>query len=248
VSTLTSARYRTDFLLSAALGLFWAGSALAPLFVLEEQHLAIDGWTVNEAALVIGWFAVLRAVLDGAITPSMIKFMEHVRKGTLDSVLLKPVDAQFLISTSGFELWKAPNLFVGLALIIWALHRLGHWPTPAGVAASGILLVGALVILHSIWIVVASVALYVVKIESLWYLLSAVFDAARWPSSVFHGVLAFVFTFLIPLTVMTTYPALALLGRLEPVHATGAALGACAFAIAARWTWLRALAAYASSG
>jgi len=33
--------------------------------------------------------------------------VEHIRKGTLDFLLLKPIDAQFLVSTSRFELWKA---------------------------------------------------------------------------------------------------------------------------------------------
>lgn len=40
-------------------------------------------------------------------------------------------------------------------------------------------------------------------------------DAARWPSSVFRGVMHLVFTFVIPLALMTTFPARALLGTLS---------------------------------
>ncbi len=52
-----------------------------------------------------------------------------------------------------------------------------------------------------------SAAFYVVKVDNLTYLFESIFDAARWPASVFRGVLRVVFTFVIPLALMTTYPA-----------------------------------------
>jgi ABC-type uncharacterized transport system permease subunit len=47
----------------------------------------------------------------------------------------------------------------------------------------------------------------VVKVDNLTYLFSSIYDAARWPASVFRGAVAFLLTFVIPLAVMTTYPA-----------------------------------------
>jgi ABC-2 type transport system permease protein len=87
-----------------------------------------------------------------------------------------------------------------------------------------------------------------VKVDNLTYLFSSIFDAARWPASVFRGVLKFVFTFIIPLALMTTYPAEALLGRLEShtlLYALGASL---AFSTAARAVWLISLRRYSSAG
>ena len=49
--------------------------------------------------MVTGWFILLQGVLDGAINPGLQAVIEHIRKGTLDFVLLKPADAQFLVST-----------------------------------------------------------------------------------------------------------------------------------------------------
>ncbi len=247
-SLLLAMQYRLDFVLDAVMSLFWTASALVPLLVLFEQRPTLAGWTWPEALLVVAWFTILKAVLDGAIQPSLVTVVEHIRKGTLDFLLLKPADAQFMVSTSGFELWKIWNLLGGGALLVWALHRLGRWPSALGVLTATALLGGAVVLLYSIWIVVVSMAFYVVKIDNLSYLFSSIYDAARWPASVFRGVLAFVFTFVIPLAVMTTFPALALLGRLAPTHALGALVGSVVFAFLARRAWLHALGRYTSAG
>ena len=47
---------------------------------------------------------------------------------------------------------------------------------------------------------------------------------------------------------MTTYPALAILGRLEPGKVAGALVGALLFAALARQVWKGALRRYTSAG
>jgi len=51
----------------------------------------------------------------------------------------------------------------------------------------------------------------------------------------------------LPLALMTTYPALALLGKLTPATAAGALLGTAAFAAAARTIWLASIRHYTSA-
>jgi ABC-2 type transport system permease protein len=197
---------------------------------------------------VVAWFTLLKGVLDGAVQPALTNVVEHIRKGTLDFLLIKPVDAQFMVSTSRFELYRGSDVLGGLALLAFAIHRLGRWPSVSGVAMAVLLLAGAVVILYSIWILVVSLAFFVVKVDNLSYLFSSIYDAARWPASVFRGALAFFFTFVIPLALMTTYPALALLGRLSLGRTFGALAIATLFAVVARRVWLFAIGHYTSAG
>ena len=247
-SALLAMQYRADFAIQAVMSLFWTASAIVPLIVLFQQRPSVAGWSRDEALVVVAWFTVLKGVLDGAIQPALQNVVDNIRKGTLDFVLLKPADAQFLVSTSRFELWKAVDVLGGLAILVYALRELRHMPSPGAVAATLALLAGAVLILYSIWILVVSLAFFVVRVDNLSYLFASVYDAARWPSSVFRGALAFVFTFVIPLAVMTTYPALAILDRLAPQHAIGALVGAVVFAALARAVWLRAIGHYTSAG
>jgi ABC-2 type transport system permease protein len=247
-AALLSLQYRIDFFVQLAMSLFWSATALVPLLVLFAQRESVAGWSAQEALVVTGFFMALKAILLGAIQPALGNVVEHIRKGTLDFLLLKPVDAQFLLSTSKLELSHAADLCAGLALAVYAAHASGARLSPASIALAALVLLCAVAILYALWIMVVSLSFRVVKIDNLSYLIVSTFDAARFPASVFRGVLAFVFTFVIPLALMTTYPALALLAKLELRQVLIALSLAFGFLAAARAIWLRSIRHYTGAG
>ncbi len=241
-------QYRVDFLIQGGASIFWVAMALIPLAVVfSEGRESVAGWTYAESLVVLGWFTLLKALLEGAINPSLLTVVEQIRKGTLDFVLLKPADAQFLVSTARFEPWRAADALAALAIFGLAFSKLERAPTaPQLLMGLAMLLIAALV-LYSMWIVVASAAFYVVRIDNLAHLFTSIYDAARWPIGIFQGAVRFLFTFVVPLALMTSYPAMALLGTLEPTTALAAGGGALLFATFARLVWLSSLKHYTSA-
>jgi ABC-2 type transport system permease protein len=246
-STVLALQYRTEFFGGAFLALFWVGWSLVPILVVFGHREEVAGWSYPEALVVLGWFSLMKGVLEGAVNPSLTTVVEHVRKGTLDFVLLKPADAQFLVSTAKFAPARIADVLGAFVIFGIAFRRLGRLPEPQHVLAAAALLVCAAVTLYSIWILVVAAAFYVVRVDNLSYLFSSIFDAARWPATVFRGAWRLVFTFVVPLALMTTYPALALLGRLDVRTAALALVGAAAFAALARAIWVRAIGHYTSA-
>jgi ABC-2 type transport system permease protein len=246
-SVQVTMQYRAEFfvgLFMAAFSLFWN---VMPMFVLWGQRPTIAGWSLEEAALVTAWFIFLRSILEGAVQPSLQAVVEHIRKGTLDFVLLKPADAQFLVSTAKFEVFNFVDASFAVALAVWGLHRLHRVPTVTELAVALVLTVAAAALLYALAILVISAAFYVVRLDNLIYLFNSVFDAARWPASVFRGLWRILFTFVVPLALMTTYPALAMLGRLDAATALRAFAGAVLFVLAARLVWRRSIGHYRSA-
>jgi len=250
-ATIGAMQYRADFVVRGLIALLWLGIALAPILVVFGARKEVAGWSFPEALVVVAWFTLLKAVLEGAISPSLTAVVEHVRHGTLDFVLLKPADAQFLVSTAKFEPWRAIDLAGAFVIFGYAFHLLGRWPHAPQLLLGLAFLVLATVTLYSIWILVVSAAFWVVKVDNLSYLFGSLFDAGRWPidvfRGVFHGALRFAFTFIFPLALMTTYPAQALLGQLDARTALLALGGGVVFAAVARRVWRRALAMYTSA-
>ncbi len=246
-SAAVAMQYRVEFLVEGGLALFWVGWSLVPLLVVFGHRASVAGWTFDEALVVIGWFTAMKGLLEGAVNPSLTSVVEHIRKGTLDFVLLKPADAQFLVSTARFEPWRVLDLAGAVGIFAVAFHRMGRLPSAAQLAAAALLLACAAATMYSLWILVISAAFYVVKIDNLSFLFSSIFDAARWPATVFRGFWRFAFTFVVPLALMTTYPALALLGRLDLRTAASALAGTAAFAAFSRLVWTRSIAHYTSA-
>ena len=247
ISTLTAMQYRADFVVRGLIAILWMGVTLVPVLVIFGVRRSVAGWSFPESLLVVAWFTLLHAVLEGAVSPSLTAVVEHVRHGTLDFVLLKPADAQFLVSTAKIEPFHVVDVVGAMVMFTYGFTKLGHWPSTPEVAAGLAFLVLAVVILYSFWILVVSASFWVVKVDNLSYLFGSLFDAARWPITVFRGALRIVFTFVFPVALLTTYPAMALLGKLDAKTAFGALAGGLAFAAVARRVWGRALSFYTSA-
>jgi ABC-2 type transport system permease protein len=247
LSALLAMQYRWEFLLDGFFSLFWTITALLPLWLVFTERPVIAGYTYPEALCVTGFFTLLQGVLEGAIHPSLATVIDHIRTGTLDFVLLKPADAQFLVSTQRFAPWRGLNVVAGLFVIGWAVAHLDRAPGPSGYALAALMFVLALAVLYSMWILVVSAAFHVGRIDNLRFLFLAIFDAARWPSTVYRGVLSIVFTFVIPLALMTSYPAGALVGRLDAATIAAAWVGGGVFALLARGVWLASIRRYRSA-
>lgn len=247
-SLLLGMQYRADFLLDGFVEVFWMATAVAPLLVVFRMRNSIAGWSFGETLIVMGWFTFLEGVLEGAINPSLVTVVDHIRKGTLDFVLLKPADAQFLVSTARFQPWRGVNVVTAVLLFAWGFRRLGRWPTPGAIGLSCAMAVAAVSVLYSLWILTVSGAFYVVRVDNLTYLFSAIFDAGRWPIAVFRGITRLIFTFVIPLALMTTYPAQALLGTLPMTTRLATFAGAVAIFAVARLVWKASISRYTSAG
>jgi ABC-2 type transport system permease protein len=101
--------------------------------------------------------------------------------------------------------------------------------------------------MYSMWIICASASFWVVRLDNLVYLLGAIFDVARWPTQVFQGLWRVVFTFIIPVAVMTTFPAMALLGRLDLEHTLATLGGSALMLVISRAVWKFAIRSYTSA-
>ncbi len=240
-------QYRADFVTEGVVEVLWSVTAIVPLFVVYGERPSVAGWSFGEALMVTGFFTLLQAVLEGAINPSMALVVEQIRKGTFDFVLLKPRDAQFLVSTARILPWRSLNVVTAFALFAYGFARLGRGPQPLDVLAAAVLFAVSVALLYALWILSVSLAFHVVKVDNLTYAFGAVFDAARWPSSVFRGVVHVLFTFVIPLAVMTTFPAEALLGRGTAAQLGGALFAATVALLLSRAVWSRAVARYTSA-
>jgi len=63
------------------------------------------------------------------------------------------------------------------------------------------------------------------------------YEAGRWPVSLYPGWLRFALTFIVPVAFATTVPAEALSGRLTWQTLLGAVALAAALLVASRWFW-----------
>lgn len=224
--------YRANFtfsLLSSALNL---GASIFTVRLFFSHGASLGGWSWAAALVVLGASTVLSGISQSMLQPNLSRLVEHVREGTLDFVLLKPVDAQLWLSTRRLSPWGIPDILLGCALIVYG--SLAVEPSVWAWLALAISLCFSSLILYALWFILATTTVWFVQIYNVTEVLRGMLDAGRFPIDAFpQGAYRFVFTFVIPVAFMTSVPAQVVLGQAVPSHLLGAlALTATLLAVA----------------
>ncbi len=227
-----------------------AGNLVGSIFVLSlfyGRSQSLGGWSWEGALVVLGVYTLLEGVTSTLLQPNLSTIVAHVRTGSLDFVLLKPIDSQFWLSARTFSPWGLPGIALGAALIGYAAWKAGATPSPPTLLSAALMLVASLLILYSLWFVLAASSIWFVKIWNATEVLRSVLVAGRFPVSAFPAGLRAFFTFVVPVAFLTTVPAEAILGRASgPWLLAGGAVAAGSMALS-RWFWQFALRFYTSA-
>ncbi len=238
--------YRTNFalaLLSSALNL---SASVFTLRLFFDHGSTLGGWTWPEALVVMGMFTLLSGVSSTILQPNLNRLVDHVRQGTLDFVLLKPVDSQFWLSTRRVSPWGLPDATLGLSLVTYGALSVGV--DAESLAALGLSLLCSVAILYSLWFAMATTTVWFVQIYNVTEVLRAMLDAGRFPIDAFPpGAYRFVFTFVVPVAFMTSVPAQVLFDRGGLQASIGAPIIAVALLLGTRWFFRFALRYYTSA-
>jgi ABC-2 type transport system permease protein len=236
------------------------GNLAGSLFVLQllfSGRPSLGGWSWNGALVVLGLYTLLDGFTTCLLQPNLSRIVSHVQNGTLDYVLLKPIDSQFWLSTRTVSPWGLPAVLAGIALVAWALvhPEPGAAAPPATAALSGwgalllplVLLLSAAVILYSLWFVLAALSIWFVKVWNATEVLRYTLVAGRYPVSAYPPALRLLFTFVLPVAFLTTVPAEALLGRGSVLWMGASLLVAVLCFAGSRLLWVHAQRFYTSA-
>jgi len=237
VSVIGETAYRVNFFIQLFQSLLNLGMSLGGLAVIFSYADTLGGWRPDEVLALVGVYFLVGGMIGLVIQPGMEQLIESVRTGTLDFTLTKPEDAQLIVSIQRVEIWKLIDIMLGFAVLATALIRLGEkvggWQAGEFIAT---LLAGG-VIIYSFWLILATLSFWFVRVENILVIFQSVYEAGRWPVSLYPGWLRYGLTFIVPVAFATTVPAEALAGRLNWETLLGSVLLAAALFTISRVFW-----------
>lgn len=246
-SILRELEYRVNFLTNALMSIFWLFWGVIGATIFFAHSDTVGGWTYEQVLVVLGLYTMFSGIMEAFLRPNISEMIEHVRVGTFDFVLVKPVNSQFYSSFHSLTMWRLVDIVAGAGLIVYALRAMGLAPTAMQLASFALLLVIALILVYCIWLGMMTMSFWFVKIDNFAELFYAFYETGRFPISVYGGLLRAFLTFIIPIAFITTFPASALMGLLEPTELLiGAALSVLLL-MATNRLWNFAIRSYASA-
>ena len=237
VGSLTELQYRANFFIQLLQSAVAVGTAIVVLKLVYSHTDELNGWSEAELLVVMGIQILLGGLIKMSIQPNMERLMNEVRDGKLDFALTKPEDSQLLVSVREVRIWRAVDILAGALVLAYGINGLERG-VDAGDAAlfAAMLAVGALTI-YSFWLLITTLAFWIVNTWSILELFEGVYQTGRWPVSIYPGWLRIGVTFLVPIAFAITVPAEAVTSRLE-WGTIALAVGFCATLFAfTRWWW-----------
>ena len=141
--------YRFNFIIEF-LSVF--GSLIGSLFTLSlfyNLDTNLGGWSWEASIVVLGIYTLLEGFTITFLQPNLSRIVKHVQHGTLDFILLKPIDSQLWISFRIFSPWGIPSIIAGLILIFYGSYISHIEITLNRIIFSSMMLMSSLVILYT---------------------------------------------------------------------------------------------------
>jgi ABC-2 type transport system permease protein len=247
VSVMGELAYRANFFVQLFQSFLELASALVGLAVVFSYTDTLGGWRPNEMLALVGVYFLVGGIIGLVIQPGMAQLIDSVRDGTLDFTLTKPEDAQLLVSIRQVEVWKLIDIVLGFGVLGIALVRLQESLGLRQMSGFAVMLLAGMIIIYSFWLILATLSFWFVKVENILEIFRSMYEAGRWPISLYPGWLRFALTFIVPVAFATTVPAEALTGRLTLTTLIGAVGLAVIMFVLSRLFWRIGLRKYSGA-
>jgi ABC-2 type transport system permease protein len=247
LGVLNELQYRVNFFVSLLQSAIALTTGLVVLALVYSHTEELNGWSQSELLCVLGVQILMGGLIKTYIQPNMTRLIEDVRDGKLDFALTKPEDAQVLVSVREVRIWQVVDVVSGLIVLGVGLSRITSDVGPADAAAFAVALGFGAVLIYCFWLVVATVAFWVVNMWHAVELFDGVFQTGRWPIGIYPGWLRYSVTFLVPIAFAVTVPAEALTSRLDWQTLLLAAVFSAALFAGTRWFWRFGLSRYSGA-
>ena len=237
-------QFRANFIAKMLQNTVWFGFFLVVLFVVYANVKTIAGWDRREAQI-LGATLYIVSSLNNLLAASILEIPNHVRQGTLDFIVTKPVDSQFWISMRKFNFSEIGSFLGGVVLVSISLAGLHPTATQFGLYFVGIIC--AVINLYGFQLMLMTTGIYFIRIDNLWVLGETLTGLGRYPMDIYPTGLRYLLTFILPVAFFAYFPALQLVREPSFLIAGEAIALAITFFILSRFWWRYSMKHYSSA-
>ena len=231
--------YRANMYLSIFEMLLVIGTSIGAVLIMFGHTTTMNGWTLPQMIVLLGVYYVIQGGVSLLFSPSFERLMEHVRVGTLDFHLLKPVNTQFLVSTRHLKVIRGADLLLGLAVVIVGLVQVGEQVGVAQAMMFALSLIFGWTLVYSLLLGLVTLSFWFVRVENLLAIFWAFTEAGRFPVDVYPLWLRVSLSTVVPIGIAVTAPANVIAGRMDwvAVAVLGAGTVLTVGIASALWRW-----------
>ncbi len=247
-SVIRELGFKVNFLMWIVVEGLWFALQLTFIGVLYLHTESIGSWTKWQVVALVGTSHLIQQLFTAIFLTNLTALSEHIRTGKLDFMLLLPVNTRFLVSFRQVDLGGFVNAAGALGVIGYALHRLGYTPGVAQTVGFLLLVLTGILIHYSLMLMLSATSFWTVRAQGIVWGYYNLFNIARLPDEAFRGPFKIVFTFALPMLLVSNVPVKLLVDKLgSPLEMLLLVSLATLIFVASELLWRTALRRYTSA-
>src|ERR1035437_4745139 len=139
--------FRVNFYAKVAQNIVWMGFFVLIILVVYGNTDSVAGWGKGDA-MILGATCFLMNAVTSTLFSSLMEIPQHVRLGTLDFIITKPIDTQFWVSSRRFNFSEVGTLLSGFVLVAVGVHMSKLHPSLSQWVAFFLLVAASLAIFY----------------------------------------------------------------------------------------------------
>ena len=207
--------FKSNFLLWIFVELLWFGLQISFIGVLYLHTDHIGTWTKWEVVMLIGASHFIQQIFQAFFIINCSILSKLIRTGKLDFLLLLPVNTRFLVSLRQVDLGGFVNAASALAVMAYAARKLRFVPGAAQVVGFFVVCAAGILIHYSLMLLLASISFWTVRAQGIVWGYYNLFQIARMPDEAFRGLFKALFTFAIPMLLVSNVPVRLLVNKVS---------------------------------
>ncbi len=246
-SLASELEYKTNILIDLITAILSLIGSIFLLSIFFQNNNNVGGWDFEQALIIQGIYTVLNGITNTWFNPNLTEIVKHIREGTLDFVLLKPIDSQFFISLKRITPSGLLEILLGFVLLSYCIKINQINLDLSFLTLCLITIICSICILYSLWFFISTTTIWFVKTWNATEVLRSFLYIGRFPLNSFSFSLRIFFSIFIPIAFITTIPSEVFLGLSQLWKILLEVIVATIFLFTSRKFWLFALKFYTSA-
>ena len=246
-SLASELEYKTNVIIDFLTAILSLIGSIFLLTIFFQNAENIGGWKFEQALIIQGIYTILNGITNTWFNPNLTEIVKHIREGTLDFILLKPIDSQFSISFKKIAPSGFLEIIMGFFLLFYSLGINQININLGFLLLCLTTLFCSIAILYSIWFLISTTTIWFVKTWNAIEVLRSFLYVGRFPLNSFSFSLRIFFSIFIPIAFITTIPSEVFLGLAKIWEILLELVVSGIFLIVSRKFWLYALKSYTSA-
>lgn len=183
------------------------------LYLLVSHTKALAGYNLWQVLFFFATFNLVDAIPQFFLR-EVYRFRQQVVSGNFDFVLTRPLSPLFRSLLGGSDVLDLSIMMLSAAMLIFSATKIGGI-TLLSTATFLILLTGALLLALAFHILVLGIGILTTEVDNTILLYRDLTQMGRVPVDIYREPVRSIITFVIPVGIMMTFPAKALMGLLS---------------------------------